>query len=78
MKIVHVKWLDANGGTKSGWRSLQSMGGDPTETHSTGLLLKDDLGSLIVVPHWTKDGDGDGEITIPKACVQSVLVVGEA
>jgi hypothetical protein len=77
MKLVHVIWWDANGGSRDGWKPLAAIGGSPTRTHSTGLLLKDDVERLIVVPHWTEEGHGDGEITIPKGCVESVDIIGE-
>lgn len=78
MNIVHVKWLDANGGVREKWRPLSSMSGKPTIAHSLGAVLQDDVECIVICPHWTDDGDGDGEITIPKGCVVSVEIVGEA
>ena len=68
---------NARSSAQDGWKPLSAIGGGPTRTHSTGLLLKDDVERLIVVPHWTEEGHGDGEITIPKGCVESVEILGD-
>ena len=65
--LVLVEWDDAAGGHREGWRSLESMNPEPIRCRSVGWIRHRDDKKIIVVPHVSGDGDGDGEIVIPAA-----------
>ena len=71
VRIVRVKWLDATGGVRAGWRSLKDLLEPPEEAVSVGFLLKQD-DVTILVPHICGD-EGDGEIAIPTAWVKDIV-----
>ena len=73
MRLVEVCWLDAAGGERQGWRTLESMKAMLThECRSVGFLLHKTDQVVILVPHVTGD-QGDGEIVIPAPWVASII-----
>lgn len=75
MKLVAVTWSDANGGHRMGWRPMKDMVGVPTKCVSVGFVVHDDMDCIVICPHSTDDGSGDGEITIPKGCILETRVI---
>ena len=71
--VVLVNWLDAAGGIREGWRSTRKMARlKPAKCQSVGFLLKKTRRAIVVCPHLCHDGDGDGEIVIPRGWVTSI------
>jgi hypothetical protein len=77
MILVLVNWVDAAGGNKSGWRTLDSMKNDKLHpVTSVGFLLRKTDELVTVVPHVSGD-QGDGEIDIPLSwIVGSIIELG--
>lgn len=78
-RLILVVWKDAKGGDLSGWRPISSMGRLKPETiTSVGWLVKEDKEAIVVCPHVAHDGEGDGEIAIPRDWVQRIADLHEA
>jgi hypothetical protein len=78
MRLVLIEWLDATGGTRAGWKPVADMKRDlPHKCRSVGWIIHEDDDRVVIVPHMTGDGDGDGELTIPRDWQQSVLELTE-
>jgi hypothetical protein len=74
MRLVLVDWLDAAGGTRGGWKPVAEMGRDlPVRCRSVGWVVQEDERRIVLVPHLARDGDGDGEIAIPRDWLQRVV-----
>ena len=77
-RLFLVKWRDACGGTRSGWRSVEEMKETKeAEVMSCGVILHQDERRLLLCPHVLLDDDGqveegDAEIAIPMDWVTSV------
>ena len=81
MKLVLVRWRDARGGVTDGWRHIarEIAGLKVWHAESVGWVAHEDNDRLVVVPHRAGDGleDGDGEISIPRAWIESVTELVE-
>lgn len=74
MKLVLVEWHDATGGVRGGWKSVAELVKDKArQCRSVGWLAHEDNACVVIVPHTTDDGDGDGEITIPRDWCQRIV-----
>ncbi|MBM4071738.1 MAG: hypothetical protein FJ271_22850 [Planctomycetes bacterium] len=72
-RLVLIEWKDAAGGERSGWKPIAEMARDkPHSCKSVGWIAHEDDKCLVLVPHTTRDDDGDGEIRIPKDWCQKV------
>ncbi|MBM3597360.1 MAG: hypothetical protein FJX35_04050 [Alphaproteobacteria bacterium] len=78
MRLVLVEWLDAAGGSRSGWKPIADMGRDlPARCRSVGWVVHEDERLIVLVPHLARDGDGDGEIVIPRDWMQRTIELVE-
>jgi hypothetical protein len=78
MRLVLVEWADAYGGERSGWRPLAKMTEAPVVTTSVGYLASCRPDAVLIVPHVTADGDGDGEIYIPRGWITRIAELAPA
>ena len=69
--LVLVDWKDAMGGTRSGWRPIDTMHAPTADCQSVGWVVENTAEKIVVVPHKAGD-EGDGEIAIPKDWVQKI------
>lgn len=69
--LVLVQWRDAMGGTRGGWRPLDTMHAPTADCESVGWVVEHTAEKIVVVPHMAGD-DGDGEIAIPTPWVQKI------
>ena len=72
--LVLVKWRDAMGGTRGGWRPMGTMHAPLADCESVGWVAEHDTEKIVVVPHVAGD-DGDGEIAIPTPWVQKITLL---
>ncbi len=70
--LVLVQWKDAMGGTRGGWRPLDTMHAPTADCESVGWVVEHNAQKIVVVPHMAGD-DGDGEIAIPSDWIQKVV-----
>lgn len=69
--LVLVEWHDAVGGVKQGWRDIDKMETEPQMATSVGFLIRK-KGYVLIVPHRSKDNDGDGEIAIQNSWISNI------
>lgn len=68
-----MKWLDATGGLRTGWRSLKSINLEPEPSETVGFLLRESKKAILVVPHRSGPDEGDGEICILKDTIEELV-----
>ena len=83
--LVMVRWKDANGGNKTGWRPLRDVKKlRPCCVVSVGFKVFEDKETVVVCPHVVgapskefdvEEVDGDGEIAIPRSWVLDIKVL---
>lgn len=77
-RIFLVRWKDACGGSRSGWRSVEEMKETKeASVMSMGVILHQDERRILLCPHVLLDEkgeveEGDAEIAIPMDWVISV------
>ena len=74
--LVLVEWRDAVGGNKAGWRQLDDMVPRTDIVQSVGWLIHKDRKIVTVVPHLSGT-QGDGELSVPRAWIQKLVVLKE-
>lgn len=73
-RLVLIEWTDACGGMRQGWKPTADMiGRKPHPCRSVGWIIEDADTHIVLVPHLSNDGDGDGELTIPKGWTQRIV-----
>lgn len=75
-KLVLCVWRDAVGGNKSGWREIADMKPRLDIVESVGFLLHKDRRAVTICPN-ISGHQGDGEITVPRAWIQKLVVLKE-
>ena len=71
MVLVLIEWKDAMGGTRGGWRPLDTMHAPTADCQSVGWVVEHNEKRIVICPHKAGD-DGDGEIAIPPDWVQKI------
>ena len=71
MSLVQIDWRDAMGGTRGGWRPLDTMHAPTADCKSVGWVVEHTAEKIVIVPHLAGD-EGDGELAIPAAWVQKI------
>ena len=74
MTLVLVDWKDAMGGTRGGWRPLDTMHAPTADCQSVGWVVEHNEKKIVICPHKAGD-DGDGEIAIPSDWVQKITLL---
>ena len=75
-KLVLCVWKDAVGGGRTGWRDLAEMKPRLDAVQSVGWLLHKDRKCVTICPN-ISGHQGDGEISIPRAWIQKLVVLKE-
>lgn len=84
--VVRVDWLDAQGGSISGWESLEEIKRKkkPAIAVSFGVVVAHSDNAIIICPHWHGDEhkvsihdapNGDGTIVIPGLWIKNVKLL---
>lgn len=73
-RLVLIRWKDAMGGVRAGWRDIKTMTAPPADCLSVGWLLLDEETHVKIVPHIALGDptEGDAELAIPKVWVAEI------
>jgi hypothetical protein len=70
--LVLVEWFDAKGPTADWTEIKELVAQSPVLIRSVGYKIADTDHRIIILPHASADGDGFGEIVIPRGMLAKI------
>lgn len=77
-RLVLVEWVDSHGCSVN-WANMDDVRVALTVCHSAGYLVAETDEAVVIVPHVARgevvipEGQGCGDMTIPKVAVKSIV-----
>lgn len=76
MYTVEVEWLDHSGWTNNNWRHIdEDRSLTPFKVTSYGVVVKETDDYIVLLPHLSENGAGQGTMCIIKSCIKKIRKV---